>query len=114
MQEARITTEFRLLGPFEALREGVPLELGGLKQRALLTLLLLNANEVVSRDRLVEDLWGEHPPKDAPHTVQVFVSRLRKSLGAGVIDTRAPGYVVRTECSTSTVAIRTFTGARPG
>ena len=97
MQEARTTTEFRLLGPFEALRDGVPLELGGLKQRALLALLLLNANEVVSRDRLIEDLWGEHPPKDAPHTVQVFVSRLRKSLGAGVIETRAPGYLVRTD-----------------
>ena len=97
LEEARTTTEFRLLGPFEALREGVPLELGGLKQRALLALLLLNANEVVSRDRLIEDLWGEHPPKDAPHTVQVFVSRLRKSLGSGVIETRAPGYAVRTD-----------------
>ena len=97
LKEARTTTEFRLLGPFEALREGVPLELGGLKQRALLALLLLSANEVVSRDRLIEDLWGEHPPKDAPHTVQVFVSRLRKSLGAGVIETRAPGYVVRAD-----------------
>ena len=97
LQEVRTTTEFRLLGPLEALRKGVPLELGGLKQRALLALLLLNANEVVSRDRLIEDLWGEHPPKDAPHTVQVFVSRLRKSLGAGVIETRAPGYVVRAD-----------------
>ena len=85
---------FRLLGPFEASREGEPLALGAAKQRALLARLLLNANEVVPRDRLIDDLWGEAAAKNAAHTIQVYVSSLRKALGRDVIATRAPGYLV--------------------
>jgi predicted ATPase/DNA-binding SARP family transcriptional activator len=87
--------EFRLLGPFEAVRQGEAIALGGAKQRALLARLLLSANEVVSRDRLIEDLWGDDQPKDAAHTIQVFVSQLRKVLGREAIETQAPGYLVR-------------------
>src|SRR5512133_852482 len=54
--------EFRLLGPVEAVNEEGPAGLGAPKQRALLAVLLLNANEVVSRDRLVDQLWGDDPP----------------------------------------------------
>ena len=93
--ETQTAIEFRLLGSFEALRAGVPVKVGGLKQRALLAVLLLHANEVVSRDRLIEHLWGEDPPEDAAHTVQVFVSRLRKAIGQDILETRAPGYLVR-------------------
>ena len=89
--------EYRILGPLEAWRDGEPIELGGPKQRALLALLLLRAGEVVSTDRLVDELWGEQPPGKAVHTVQVFVSRLRKALGAGAILTRSPGYLVAGE-----------------
>ena len=57
--------EFRILGPIEVTEENRPVALGAAKQRALLALLLLRANEVVSSDRLVEELWGERPPAKA-------------------------------------------------
>ena len=72
--------EFRLLGPLEAVVDGAPVRLGPPQQRALLALLLLNANEVVSRDRIVDELWGERPPATAIKLVQVYVSALRKVL----------------------------------
>jgi DNA-binding SARP family transcriptional activator len=89
--------DFCVLGPLEARRDGLPVALGGTKQRALLAVLLLHAGEVVSTDRLIDELWGDEPPATAAHTVQVFVSRLRKSLGedGGVLVTSPPGYVAR-------------------
>lgn len=61
--------EFRILGPLEVQANGHRLQLGGRKQRALLAVLLLNANEVVSRDRLIDALWGERPPPTRePHS----------------------------------------------
>ena len=91
--------EFRLLGPLEAAVDGVPVMLGPPQQRALLALLLLNANEVVSRDRIVDELWGERPPTTAGKLVQVYVSALRKQLDPGrdLLVTRSPGYVLRVE-----------------
>src|SRR5829696_4343111 len=59
--DVETSIEFRLLGPLEAVRDGAPVALGGLKQRALLAILLLNANEVVSSERLVDELWGAAP-----------------------------------------------------
>jgi DNA-binding SARP family transcriptional activator len=64
MEDAR-DTEFRLLGPVEAVIGGRPVALGGAKQRALLAALLLDANEVVSTGRLTEALWGEDAPASA-------------------------------------------------
>src|SRR3954464_15266418 len=84
--------DYRILGPLEVLAPDGPVALGGAKQRALLAVLLLRANEVVSTDRLVEALWGEEPPDTALKAVQVHVSQLRKALGADVIRTRPPGY----------------------
>ncbi|MDX6486140.1 MAG: hypothetical protein QOF43_1293 [Gaiellaceae bacterium] len=84
--------EFRLLGPLEVCAGAGPLPLGGQKQRALLALLLLNANRVVARDRLVDELWGESPPETAVASVQTYVSRLRKLLPNGELVTRPPGY----------------------
>ncbi|HEY3206112.1 MAG TPA: BTAD domain-containing putative transcriptional regulator [Gaiellaceae bacterium] len=89
--------EFRILGPLEALRDGEPLPLGGQKQRALLALLLLDAGRVVSVDRIVDALWGEQPPKTAATSLQNFVSHLRKTLGADVLVTRPPGYILQVE-----------------
>jgi class 3 adenylate cyclase len=85
--------DFRILGPLEAHREGRPLPLGGLRQGALLAVLLLHANEVVSTDRLLEELW-EEPPASGTKALQVSVSRLRRSLGDGLLRTRPPGYVL--------------------
>jgi DNA-binding SARP family transcriptional activator len=90
--------EFRILGPLEVVEAGQSLPLGGTRQRAVLALLLTHANQVVSTDRLVDELWGERPPKAALNTVQFYVSRLRKTLAPHeVIATRAPGYLMRIE-----------------
>ena len=91
--------EFRLLGPLEVVEHGRVLELGSARQRALLAVLLLHANEVVSVDRLIDELWGESPPATAAKILQVYVSRLRKELGDGRLLTRAPGYVLRVDRS---------------
>lgn len=87
--------EFRLLGPLEVLRAGCALAVRGAKQRALLVLLLFRANEVVSRDELIEGLWGADPPDDPAHSLDVQVSRLRKTLEPDEpLVTRASGYVL--------------------
>ena len=89
--------EFRILGPLEVLEGDRPITIGGAKQRALLALLLLHANEVVPRDRLVDELWGDSPPDTAQTALQVHVSQLRKALGRDTISTQRPGYLVRVE-----------------
>jgi YVTN family beta-propeller protein len=85
--------EFRILGPVEAADGGRTLPLAGGKARALLALLLLNANEVLSSDRIVDELWGERPPPTAAKIVQNAVSQLRRTLGDGRLETRGRGYV---------------------
>jgi len=84
--------DFRILGPLEVAREGEPVVLGAVQQRALLAVLVLNRGERVSTDRLIDELWGERAPTAAAKTVQVYVSHLRKALGAGVIVTQGRGY----------------------
>jgi DNA-binding SARP family transcriptional activator/streptogramin lyase len=87
---------FRVLGRLEAYHDGVELDLGPRKQRAVLALLLLNANHVVSTERLIDDLWGDSPPSTARAALQVYVAGLRKALrdGGASLRTRAPGYVL--------------------
>src|SRR5919198_5009786 len=87
--------EFRILGPLQVLDEGRELPLGGAKQRALLAVLLLDRNRVVSRDRLIDELWHTDPPETAPTALQVYVSQLRKTLGRDLILTQPPGYLIR-------------------
>ena len=90
--------EFRLLGHVEARRDDRPIALGGAKPRALLALLLLHANEVVSRDRLIDALWSERPPGTAEHSLDVQVSRLRKALAPDeLLFRRSGGYVLEVE-----------------
>jgi DNA-binding SARP family transcriptional activator/class 3 adenylate cyclase len=87
--------DFRILGPLEALDGRQRVALGGSKRRAVLALLLLHANETLSTDRMIDELWGEHPPAAAAKTLQVHISRLRKELGGGsadVVATRGHGY----------------------
>ena len=89
--------ELRLLGPLEVLKNGAPVALGGQKPRALLAVLALEPGRVVSVDHLVESLWPGDPPETAAHAVQVYVSQLRKALGAENVVTRAPGYLLELE-----------------
>ncbi len=89
--------EFRILGPLEVWEEGSALPLGGPKPRALLALLLLHSNEVVSADRLIDELWGQDSPADAAAALRVNVSRLRKVLPQDVLTTRSPGYALRVD-----------------
>ena len=84
--------QFQLLGPLAVNLDGEPIALGGQKRRALLAALLLEANQVISRDRLIDALWGEEPPDTARNTVQVYVSQLRKLLPDGTLETAPPGY----------------------
>src|SRR4051794_37721488 len=87
--------DVRLLGPLEVrASDGPPLPLGGGRQRAVLAVLLLSANHVVARERLIRDLWGEDPPESAIGTLQAYVSRLRKLLPQGALLTSPPGYVL--------------------
>src|SRR4029450_6835603 len=87
--------EFRILGPLEVVDQGASAKLGGSKQRSLLALLLLNPNRAISRDRLIDELWGDRPPDTAATAIQVHVSQLRKALGRDVIVTQTPGYMIR-------------------
>jgi DNA-binding SARP family transcriptional activator/streptogramin lyase len=86
--------EFRILGSLQVLADDRQVALGGAQQREVLAILLLHRGEVVSVDRIVDELWGERPPDRATKTVQVYVSRLRKVLGDGVLVTRAGGYAL--------------------
>ena len=91
--------EFRILGPIEVLDDGVTLPVGGSKQRALLAILLLHANEAVSADRLVEMMWADDAPASGAAALHVRVSQLRKALGAGGarVVTKPPGYALSVE-----------------
>jgi predicted ATPase/DNA-binding SARP family transcriptional activator len=89
--------EFRVLGPLEVVAAGQPLDLGTPRQRTLLGLLLVHAGEVVSYDRVVEELWDGDPPATARHTLQGYVHRLRRTLGGDAwrLTTRPPGYQLK-------------------
>ncbi|OHV43491.1 transcriptional regulator [Pseudofrankia sp. BMG5.36] len=112
----------RGLGPVEVVVDGVAVDLGRPKQRALFALLLAAADTVVAVDTIVDRLWGGQPPASAMASLQVYVSNLRRVLEPGrgpgtpaaVLVTRAPGYVLRTDGAT--VDVRVFveliTGAR--
>ena len=89
--------EFRILGPLEVLDGDRPLDLGGQRQRGLLALLLLHANQVVSSSRLIEELWPDEASESHAGALQASVSRLRKALGPGaeLIATLPTGYVIK-------------------
>ena len=103
--------DYRILGPLEVRDGSRPLALGGERQRAVLAILVLHRNEVVSADRLIDELWGESPPPGARQTVRAYVSKLRRAMAAngaspavggdserepgdGVLLTRGHGYVL--------------------
>jgi DNA-binding SARP family transcriptional activator/pimeloyl-ACP methyl ester carboxylesterase len=86
--------QFRLLGPLEVSSVGSPLPIAAGKQRALLAILLLNANRTVPLDRIVDELWGADVPKSARKMVQVYVSQLRRLLPEPRLQTRPPGYLL--------------------
>ena len=89
-----MTVEYRILGPLEALVDGERVELGGPRQRALLGVLLTRAGLTVSRDALVDALWGDDPPASAANVLQTYVSHLRKALPPDRLRTRSPGYAL--------------------
>jgi DNA-binding SARP family transcriptional activator/ABC-type transport system substrate-binding protein len=89
--------EFLILGPLEVRAHGRPVAVGGPRQRALLALLLLDANRTVPRERLLEALSADETFGAPSHALTNQVSRLRKVLGESRLQTRAPGYLLRVE-----------------
>ena len=91
--------EFRILGPLEVIRGERVLPLGSPKQRALLGILLVHANEPIPRERLIEELWGDAAPRTVNSVLSVYLSRLRRLLADGTSErlllTQAAGYVLR-------------------
>jgi DNA-binding SARP family transcriptional activator/ABC-type branched-subunit amino acid transport system substrate-binding protein/DNA-binding beta-propeller fold protein YncE len=91
--------DFRILGPLAVADDDHELPVGGGKQRALLALLVTHPNEVLSSDRLIDELWGVEPPPSAAKMLQNYVSQLRRMLGANgagtVLETRGSGYLLR-------------------
>jgi len=91
--------EFRVLGPLEVTADGQSLRLAGVRTRAVFAMLLMQANQVVSSDRLLEELWPGQPTDKATDSLQVRLSELRRALRlAGEADrlvTRPPGYLLR-------------------
>ena len=92
-----MSLEFAVLGAVEVRRDGQRLPQGGAKERALLCLLLLRANQTLPVERIAHDLWEGNPPEQAAAAVRVYVSHLRKILGDEAIETRAPGYSLPVE-----------------
>src|SRR5262249_61748424 len=88
--------KFCVLGPLQASADGRSVAVGGGRQRALLALLLVHADEVVSRDRLIEELWAGKPPPGRSQSLDAYLSRLRRAFreagAGGVPATRPPGY----------------------
>jgi DNA-binding SARP family transcriptional activator len=92
-----LVVEFRVLGPVEAVVDGRSVPLPAAKPRALLAVLLLSRNRVVPVAKLVQDLWSDEPPETATKALQVYVSHLRKAIGANRVRTKAPGYSLLVE-----------------
>jgi len=88
---------YSILGPLEVRDGEDAIAVGGGQQRKLLAILLLHANEVVSSDRLIDELWGSNPPGTAVKALQGYVSQLRKRLGQATVDTVGSGYRLRVE-----------------
>src|SRR5436190_6548697 len=103
--EATGFAEFGILGPLQVCRAGRAVPLGGPRQRAVLALLLLEANRVVSMDRLAEDIWAGHPPEGWATTLQIYVVHLRRALepgrpkwaAASVLVTKGRGYLLQVD-----------------
>ena len=98
--EVRTLDAVPRLGPLEASRDGEPVRLGGERQRALLALILVHANALVSTERLIEHLFGGEPSSSAANAVHVAVSRLRRALRSGdegLLLTRPGGYLLAVE-----------------
>jgi DNA-binding SARP family transcriptional activator len=87
-----VSVRAALLGPLEVTREGERVEPTSPKQRALLIDLLIHRGQVLGRDRLIDDLWGDDPPTTAPGVLQNYVSQLRRALGADAVRTVGSGY----------------------
>src|SRR5687767_9782127 len=88
---------FRILGSLVAeTSDGVSVALGPPKQRGLLAILLLHPGQIISTDQIIDWLWGDSPPRTAGHSIQIYISDLRRALepvaGDSAIVTRPPGY----------------------
>jgi predicted ATPase/DNA-binding SARP family transcriptional activator len=103
--------EVRLLGELEAVHGGTVVEVRGRKQRALLAMLALRRGGTVSSDQLIDVLWGDSPPTNAPNTLQAQVAQLRRTLPPGVVETRPGGYGLAPAVDVDVAALEEAVGA---
>ncbi|MEN8113787.1 MAG: BTAD domain-containing putative transcriptional regulator, partial [Actinomycetota bacterium] len=91
--------EFRILGSLEVLDDGVSVELGAPKQRAVLAVLLLHPGEVVPTERIITSVWGDDAPRTAAHSIQIYISELRRAFDPDgvILATRRPGYLLHVD-----------------
>lgn len=102
------------MGPIQGLVEGGPVDIGGPTQRRLLaSLVAARPGEVVSVSALLDHLWGEDPPPSGPASIQSYVSRLRRVLGPGVIETVAPGYRLGPDVETDLAGFKEIASSLP-
>jgi class 3 adenylate cyclase len=92
-----IPVEFRVLGPLEVVEDGRSIPLDRRRMQGLLAYLLLHANELVSSERLIDELWGPQPPKTASASLHNYISQLRRAIGAELVVSRPPGYLLRVD-----------------
>jgi len=96
--EGRTWLEFCILGPLEVWDGARQLQVPGAKQRALLAILLVHANQVVPTDRLIDELWDADSRETSTSALRVRIHELRKALGGDTaLLTRPPGYLIRVE-----------------
>src|SRR5436190_1137832 len=89
-----VSIDIRILGSLEVERDGAPLPPSAGRDRRLLGFLVTRAGDAVAAERLIDQLWGERPPRTAAAALHNSVSRLRKTIGADVLQTRPAGYVL--------------------
>ena len=88
--------EWRVLGPLEVLADGSPVSLGGRQRRLVLAILLSNAHQSVTTDKVIDGVWGDSPPDSARKTIQAHVAHLRKALNgkSEYLSSTVDGYVI--------------------
>ena len=106
MGDASLSVEFKVLGPFEVVRNGLVVPLGGGRRRLVLASLVAHANAIVSADRLIEIVWADEPPYSVLSTLQKYVYRLRGHLEGRLVSTNTAAARSNTETRRASAPVK--------